>query len=248
MAGAYNTAERGEREAAMSMAKSTIEQLRGVPAFGGLSDTQLHLLARSVGAKGFARGETVFHQGSRGSVLYIVVSGQIRIYTSSETGQELTVSIMRAGDFFGELALLDGHPRSASAQAMCATTALTLHRAAFLHTINSCPPIAASILEVMAARLRQSTAYAEQFAGLSAQQRVLRQLLSLAARYGVRDGDLLRIDLRLTQDDLASLSGTTRETVNRVLALLREQGVIRVERAKISVLGLERLHAAVETI
>ena len=93
------------------------------------------------------------------------------------------------------------------------TTTLTLHRAAFLHTIDACPPIAASVLEVLTARLRQSNSIAGQLANLSASQRVVRQLCDLATRYGIADGGTIRIDLHLTQDDLASLSGTTRLSV-----------------------------------
>src|SRR5207249_12098721 len=100
-------------------------------------------LISSVGSQSFERGETIFHQGSIGSALYIIVGGQVRIYTISVAGQELTVAIFGAGDFFGELALLDGQPRSASAKALYPTTTLTLHRAAFLHTITAYPPIAA---------------------------------------------------------------------------------------------------------
>jgi CRP/FNR family transcriptional regulator len=230
----------------MVVANSTIELLRGVPAFGTLSDLQLHTLSSSVGRQSFERGETIFHQGMLGTSLYIVVSGQVRIYTTLEAGIELSVSIIRGGDFFGELALLDGQPRSASALAMCRTSTLTLHRAAFLHTINTCPPIAAAILEVMAARLRQTTAYAEQLAGFSAARRVARQLAALAERHGVPEGSAVRIDLRLTQDDLASLAGTTRETVNRVLSHLRDQGIIRVERAQVVVLDRGRLLTTAE--
>ena len=75
---------------------------------------------------------------------------------------------------------------------------------------------------------------------------MVRQLLGLAARYGTADGGVIRIDLHLTQDDLASLSGTTRETVNRVLAQLRDQGLIRVERARVSVLDYEQLEQSRE--
>jgi CRP-like cAMP-binding protein len=161
----------------------------------------------------------------------------VRIYTISESGQELTLKIYKEGEFLGELALLDGLPRSASAQAMRPTTTLTLHRSAFLHTIAACPPIAAAMLEAVAARLRQTNAQAEQLSSLSAPRRVVRQLLGLAEQHGVAEGQATRIDLRLTQDDLASLSGTTRETVNRVLGLLRDQRIIRVERAQISILN-----------
>jgi CRP/FNR family cyclic AMP-dependent transcriptional regulator len=223
-----------------------LELLHNVPALARLSHDQLALLAASVGTQSFERGETIFHQGSIGSILYIIVSGQVRIYTISEAGQELTMRIFRDGDFLGELALLDGLPRSASAQAMRPTVALTLHRAAFLHTIEACPPIAASVLEAMAARLRHTTVYAEQLTSHSAPRRVVRQLLHLATEHGVPEGSATRIDLRLTQDDLASLSGTTRETVNRVLSSLRDQQLIRVERTQVSVLSMERLERSLE--
>src|SRR5689334_8398513 len=149
------------------MAMDKLELLHNVPAFSRLDGEQLTLLAASVGSQSFERGETIFHQNSIGSILYIIVSGQVRIYTISEAGQELTLTIFKNGDFLGELALLDGLPRSASAQAMRPTTTLTLHRAAFLHTIEACPPIAASVLEAMAARLRHTTVYAEQLTSSS---------------------------------------------------------------------------------
>ncbi|NWG18854.1 MAG: Crp/Fnr family transcriptional regulator [Chloroflexi bacterium] len=225
-----------------------INLLRNIPVFARLNDEHHALLAANLGTQSFAQGEIVFHQGSLGNALYIIVNGQVRIFTLSEAGQELTVSIFRSGDFFGELALLDGLPRSASAQAMCATTTLTLYRAAFLHIINACPPIAAAILEVMAARLRQSTTYAEQLAGLSATERIVQHLVRLAQRHGVTDGTTTLIDLRLTQDGLASISGTTRETVNRVLSALRDQGLVQLERARIRVLDLPRLRATLDAI
>jgi CRP/FNR family cyclic AMP-dependent transcriptional regulator len=223
-----------------------LELLNNVPAFSRLDSDQIALLAASVGTQTFERGEIIFHQGSIGSVLYVVVSGQVRVFTISETGQELGLMIFRDGDFLGELALLDGQPRSASAQAMRPTTTLTLHRAGFLHTIEACPPIAAAVLEAMAARLRHTTLQAGQLGSASAPQRVVHQLLSLATQHGIAEHDEMRIDLRLTQDDLASLSGTTRETVNRVLSTLRDQRLIRVERAQISVLNMSRLELSLE--
>lgn len=220
----------------------SIDRLACIPCFSNLDTAHLQVLARSLGAQSFERGEAIFHQGSPGNVLYIIVTGQVRIYTISEAGQELSVTIFRAGDFFGELALLDGQPRSASAVAMGRTSALLLHRSAFLHAVHDYPPIAVAILEAMAQRLRQSTSHADLLGTSSAIQRVARQILALASRYGQREGDVTHIDLRLTQDDLASLVGTTRETANRALANLRDQGLIQMARARVSVLdtrGLE---------
>jgi CRP-like cAMP-binding protein len=221
-----------------------IEQLRSVACFSTLHDTHLAVLAASLGTQTFERGETIFHQGSIGSVLYIIVTGQVRIYTINEHGQELSMTIFRAGDFFGELALLDGQPRSANAVAMSRTTALLLHRSAFLSIIHAHPSIAVAILEALAQRLRQSTNHVDTLGINSAPQRVMRQLLSLAMRYGLPESGATRINLHLTQDDLASLTGTTRETVNRVLSSLRDQGLIRVARARISVLDMSGLEQA----
>ncbi len=225
-----------------------LDLLRNVPTFARLTEDQLALLAASVGSQSFEHGETIFHQGSIGSALYIVVSGEVRITILSAAGQEHTVAIFHAGDFFGEMALLDGQPRSASAKALHPTLTLTLHRAAFLHTINACPPIAAALLEAMALRLRQTNIYAEQLASSSAPRRVVRQILDLASQHGVADAGTTRIDLRLTQDDLASMTGTTRETVNRVLAALRDRGLIRVARARVSVLNLPQLERSLELL
>jgi CRP-like cAMP-binding protein len=214
--------------------------LRSIPIFAQLSEDQRALLAVNMALQTFERGETIFHQGSIGSTLYIVVSGKVRIYTISETGQELAVTIFRAGDFFGELALLDHQPRSASAETMTRTSVLMLQKMAFLNTITVCPPIAVALLEALAARLRQSNTYVEHLASLSAPQRVVRQLVGLA-RHGDAESIDPQINLRLTQDELASLSGTTRETVNRVLSHLRDQGILLVERSRVRVLSLARL-------
>lgn len=220
---------------------NNLELLRGVPMFARLSDEHLRLLSSNLGSQTFRRGETIFHQGSIGNTLYLIVHGQVRIYTSSQLGQEISVTMFRNGNFFGELSLLDGYERSASAVAMHTTTTLTLHRAAFLLAIRTYPEIAIGVLEELSARLRHTNTYIEHLASTSAPQRVIRTLLDLADQHGVSEQGTTRIDLHLTQDDLASLAGTTRETVNRVLGGLREQGLIRVERARLSVLNLTQL-------
>jgi CRP/FNR family cyclic AMP-dependent transcriptional regulator len=218
-----------------------LELLRQVPLFARLAPAELRVLDASLSSRSFARGAMIFHQGSEGDVLYMIVRGQVRIFTNSLLGQELSMKVFRSGEFFGELALLDGHPRSASAQAMVATETLTLHRDAFRRAISAAPEIAVSVLEELSARLRRTNIYVEHLTSQSAPQRVVRTLLDLADQHGVGEQGATRIDLHLTQDDLASLAGTTRETVNRVLSGLRDQGLIHVERARVSVLNLPQL-------
>lgn len=215
--------------------------LRSVPIFATLSDDHLHVLAANSGIRICERGATIFHQGSPGDMLYIVISGQVRLYTISQTGQELSVLICGPGNFFGELALLDGQMRSATATTMRRSELLTLRRGDFRQAIRSFPEISLTVLETLSNRLRTTNGYMEYLVSHSAPQRVVRRLLDLADQHGIDEGNLTRINLRLTQDDLASLSGTTRETVNRVLSSLRDQGLIRVERAQVSVLNLALL-------
>lgn len=218
-----------------------MQRLRSVPIFQRLHDEHLRFLGAKLGQHHYARSATIFHQGDVGDELHLIVAGQVRIYTISELGQELSVRIFAEGAFFGELALLDGRPRSATAEAMRPTTTLTLHRSAFLQAIEAFPGIAISVLEELSGRLRATNTYVEHLATHSAAQRVVRTLIELADQHGIVERDATRINLHLTQNDLASLVGTTRETVNRVLSGLREQGLVRIERAQLSVINLPAL-------
>ncbi len=210
-----------------------------VPFFARLDEAERALLTSRLIERTFERGQQIFAQEDPGHSLYIIVSGQVRIFTLNEQGQELALTLLGDGEFFGELALLDGLPRAASAQTIVRTTTLMLHRDDFLATIRTCPPVAAAILEELAARLRRSNSYAEQLIGMPATQRVVRRLTEIAERR--RSGAASSVVLRLTQEDLASLAGTSRETVNRALADLRDAGLVRIERRQITVLDIAAL-------
>jgi CRP/FNR family transcriptional regulator, cyclic AMP receptor protein len=214
--------------AAMDRSIDKLGLLRTVSVFGQLTPAQLAALATGLNVQTFGRGQTIFHQGDPGDTLYLVARGQARVYHPSATGRELSVAIFRAGDFFGELALLDDQPRSASAEAMLPTIALTLERSAFQQIIHDHPAIAQALRAELAARLRASSHYAEHLAVPGAHERVGRLVLALAQRYGVPMVSGTRIDLCVTQDELASMFGLTRETVNRVLARLHDQGLVAI--------------------
>lgn len=224
------------------------ELLRTIPWFARLTSNELSALANNVASCEFERGELIFSQESNGDILYIIVSGQVQIFRNGANGQEFALAVFYDGEFFGELALIDGLPRAASAKAMCDTSTLTLHRNNFLRTISTHPSVAAAILEVMATRLRQSNTYAELRVSAPVNKRVMYHLLDLASRkqaYAYQHTSEV-IDLRLTQDDLASLSSTTRETVNRILSSLRHQKLVQLERGHILITDLARLRAASE--
>lgn len=228
---------------AMLRSLDRVGLLRSVPIFGRLTAVQLAVLAANLGIQVFSRGQTIFQQGDRGDSFYLIARGQVRVYHPSAIGRELSVAIFRDGEFFGELALLDDRPRSASAEARLPTIALTLGRGAFRQTIHDHPAIAEAMLAELTARLRVSTNYAEHLANPSAQQRIGWLVLDLARRYGVPAAGGTRIDLQLTQDDLASMFGVTRETINRVLARLRGRGLIALADGHLLVPDCGRLEA-----
>ena len=221
---------------------SRVTMLRNVPFLAALSDQELEVLAESLGKRTFGKGMIIFHKGSPGQTLYIIESGKVRIFILSESGQEISVNIYGPGDVFGELALLDGLPRSAGAVAMEKTVTFTLHRDDFLRHLEACPRMARSIMEVLSTRVRYTTDYAESLAFLDVYGRVAAKLLELADRYGVQK-EGIEIELRLTQAELASWVGASRERVNKVLGTLRDYGLIEIEGQRITILdrpGLKR--------
>jgi CRP/FNR family transcriptional regulator/CRP/FNR family cyclic AMP-dependent transcriptional regulator len=219
---------------------SKITALLNVPFFASLSDQELKALAESLEKRTFGKGMIIFHKGSPGHTMYIIESGKVRIFILSESGQEISVNIYGPGDTFGELALLDGLSRSAGAVAVEQTVTLALHRDDFLRHLEAYPRMAQSIIEVLSTRLRYTTNYAESLAFLDVYGRVAAKLLELAERYGVQK-EGIEIELRLTQAELASWVGTTRESVNKVLGTFRGQGLIEVKGKKITILDRQGL-------
>jgi CRP-like cAMP-binding protein len=215
--------------------------LKGIPLFAGMPGEQLQTLAGALERRTFSRGAKILHQGDPGDSLFIIVAGRVRIYTQSPEGHELSVWICDEGDFFGEMALLNDEPRSASAEAMQTTEVLMLQRQAFRDYLLSNPAAAIHTIEVLSKRLRSTTKDAEGLMSLNVTQRIARKLLQLMERYGVPDEHGVLIDLNLSQGAIATLVGTTRESANRALSALRDQGILQVGRDGIRVIGPEKL-------
>jgi len=203
--------------------------LKQIPLFADMPKEQLRSLVAALDRRAYRKGQVILHQGDQGDSLFVVVSGRVRIYTLSPDGHELSVWICDEGDFFGEMALLNGQPRSASAEAMQPTEVLLLHRQAFRNFLLSNPQAAIHTIETLSLRLRSTTESAEGLMSLSVTQRIARKLLELSERYGVE------------QEAIATLVGTTRESANRALGSLRDQGIVQVDRVRIQVLDPEKL-------
>ena len=168
---------------------SEVTVLRKVQLFSGLSDTELQSLAGSLVKRTFGRGMILFHKGSPGRSLYIIESGKVRIFLLSETGHEISVNVYGPGEVLGELALLDGLPRSAGAMVMERTVAYSLYRDDFLRCLDTYPGLARGIIQELTTRLRYTTECMENLAFLDLPSRVAAKLLELAKTY-LQEGGL----------------------------------------------------------
>ncbi|MGD9048644.1 MAG: Crp/Fnr family transcriptional regulator [Anaerolineae bacterium] len=221
---------------------SVVDMLSRVTLFSRLTGQELEAVAGKLGKRTFGKDTIIFHKGSPGRSLYIIESGRVRIFLLSRSGQEIWVNVYGPGDVFGELALLDGLPRSAGAMVLEKTVVYTLYRDDFSACVEAYPRMARSIIAELCARLRYTTDYVEHLAFLDASSRVAVKLLELVGGDGL-PAESTEIDLQLTQTELAFWIGARRETVNKVLASYREQGLIDVDGRKITILdraGLER--------
>lgn len=218
-----------------------LDLLRKVPLFAGLSDAALAGLARQLRRRTFKRGTMIFHKDQAGDTFYIIDSGRIRIFLPRESGGELTVEMAGREEVFGELALLDGGTRSASAETLEDSIVWTISRSDFMQYVAATPQLAVALIELLSKRLRHVTEYAESLAFLDVHARLAQKLLEMADRNGVKKDDTVEINVDLTQGDLATMVGATRERVNRALASFRTQGLIELRGRKILLLDSARL-------
>jgi CRP/FNR family cyclic AMP-dependent transcriptional regulator len=225
---------------------SMTEALAAVPLFAGLDADGLAGLSRGMRVRRFRRGETVFHVGDPGDALFIVMAGSIKITLPADTGEEAILATLRPGDFFGELALLDGAPRSATAVAIEPTETYVLSRDGFRDLIASEPHMREALLATLAAEVRRLTNHVEELHFLDITGRLASRLVRLASESGssrLADGSV-RLAGPLTQGDLAAMIGCTRQSVNKLLGLFGDDGLIRLERDRIVVVDLDGLKRA----
>ena len=210
--------------------------LRSLPLFSGLTGEELRFLAGEARACEYEAGEIIFHEGDPGYTCHIIVKGKVRIYVIGEDGRELSVSILGPGEIVGEMALFEDLPRSASVEAIEPATTLELHQNVLLHGLERSPTLARSLLRALSERLRHMTEEAEGLATLTVSDRLIARLRRLAEWSGRPVTDGVRITLPMTQQELAALVGTSRESVNRALATLRRQRKVRLDNGWIILL------------
>ena len=212
-----------------------------VSLFANLPDEDLRALMAVARKRTFRAGEVIFHREDVGQVLYVLKEGKVNICLMSPEGQAISLVVLGKGDFFGELAILDGQPRSTDAIALERVECYTVQRSDILNAIMKNPKLAIQVLEILCWRLRKTDDKIEDLVILDVYGRVAKKLLDLAHEHGVHSEDGTRIDLRLTQQDLASMVGASRESVNKVLGYFTDKGYISSDKHKITLHRLNEL-------
>jgi CRP/FNR family transcriptional regulator/CRP/FNR family cyclic AMP-dependent transcriptional regulator len=212
-----------------------------VPFFSNLPREEVGELAERLVLRHFGVGQVIFHHGDPGGLLYIISDGKVKITHSTLDGQEALLAILGNGDFFGELALLDDSPRSATAEAIEPTETLTLHRIDFRRFISSNPDFAMHVLQSMARHIRRLNSQLSDIFFLDLPGRLARTLLRLAEEHGHRVKDGILIDLSLTQTDLAEMTGATRVSINKALGRFRREGWVKTKGRRFTITDRDAL-------
>ncbi len=216
-----------------------IDFLRNVSLFESLDQQELEALSDVAFTRTFSKDNVIILAEEEGDTLFILKKGQVKVSIVSEEGREVILSLLGPGSVFGELSLLDGKPRSANVVATEETDLLMLRRADFLQLIYKTPQIATALLAELATRMRKTDRQIEGLALLDVTSRISDTLLQLATEQGAETTDGVTIESRPTQQELANMSGTTRETVSRVLKRLEGQGYINRNGRNITILREE---------
>ncbi|MHB8941943.1 MAG: Crp/Fnr family transcriptional regulator [Desulfobacteria bacterium] len=221
----------------MSLAKLR----RVVPLFAGFGPSDFESLEKCLVRRRYPAGQTLFHMGDEGGSLHFIERGRVKVTIPSSSGEELILAILGAGNLLGELSLFDGKPRSATVQALEDTETLCLHREDLLALMRGRFDVVEKILVVLAGRIRDTDTLLADKHFLDITARLAKKILDLGDTFGVQEGGQVRIGVKITQKDLASMIGATRESVNKQLKALRDQGLVRISGGTIEILKRERL-------
>lgn len=197
--------------------------LAAVPLFADLTAADLATLAARTTQRTYRRAQFILHQGDPGHALFVVAEGRLKVVVSSPDGEDMILATLRPPDTFGELSLIDGRAASASVETSEAATVLTLPRTAVLEVLAKHPQVTDALLRSLGGMIRRLTGQAADLVFLDLNARVAKLLVALAGNRG----DSVTLDLRLTQAEIASMVGGSRQSVNQILADFERRGLLK---------------------
>ena len=212
------------------------ERLRTIPLFTQLSDEEVTRVTEAARERLYPKSSVILFEDDPGDALYVVITGEVKVVLIGEDGREVILSMLRSGDFFGEMSLIDDQPRSAHVIATEDSNLLVLRREEFRVCLEQAPRIAVGLLQALSRRLRRADDKIGGLVLLDVTGRVARVLLELADEH---DGE--NVPRKITHHMIAQMIGSSRETVSRTIRELGDQGLIKVSRKDIAILDRTRL-------
>ena len=226
---------------------ASLAVLKGVSIFSGLSEQEFAFLTSHLLQRKYAAGELIFGEGDPCAGLYVVQSGNVRIYKSSASGREQVLSIDGPGSSIAELPVFDGGTYPASAQAVSDSTLLFFSRQDFQSLCLQHPRVALRVLQVIGGRLRRLVGIIEELSFTTVRHRLASFLLRLAQKEGKRTPEGVEIIVPVSNQELASQIGTVRELVSRNLSRLQAEGMIKIDGRSVIVCNLKALEAELQS-
>jgi CRP/FNR family cyclic AMP-dependent transcriptional regulator len=224
-------------------ASDKLSLLRGHPLFAAIAPDLLERLSSYATTRAVRRGETIFAKGDPGNSLYAVCAGTVKISVPSADGKDAVFNLVGEGEIFGEIALLDGRPRTADATAMADCELMVIERRDFLDLVRSQPEIALKLMEVLCARLRHTSEQVEDVLFLDLPGRLAKILLQLTEK--AKASQARRVTI--TQREMGQMIGMSRESTNKQLRDWEERNWVRLERGGVVVLKPDALAAIART-
>lgn len=213
--------------------------LRMVPIFSDLDEPDLEKIAGLGTIKKYKKGNVIVLEQEAGASLFIIVNGKVKVVRTDDEGREVILTLLGPGEFFGEMALLDGMERSATVVANSKADIFVIHRMEFLKVLHDFPQIATALLAELARRLRRADAQIKSLSLKDAAGRVANVLLMLADDIGMFRKGKVEIEELPLQQDLANMAGTSRETVSRMLHQFIRRGHLTLEGSKVIIHNYE---------
>lgn len=215
--------------------------LANIPLFQALSAEDRAQLVGSIQRRRVKKKEILFHKGEEGTTLYVIISGKIKVVLPSPLGEEVVLAVFTDSDFFGEMALLDGMPRSAAAVALEDSELFVLTQSDFVAFLQNNPDAIRAILRSLSLRLRKTDDLLQDTCFLNVSGRLAKKLVQLVEEHGGQEENMASFELSLTQTDLARMVGTSRESINKELRMLREKGLVSMQGGTFIIHNMQRL-------
>ena len=220
--------------------RDKLSLLRSHPLFRDLPPGVIEHLGSYMKTRRVARGTSIFAKGDPGTGLMGVLAGAVKVSVASADGKDIVLNVFREGDIFGEIALLDGRPRTADATAMSDCELIVIERRDFVPFLSSQPDVMLKFIEILCSRLRRTSEQVQDITFLNLPTRLAKTLLQLTG--GVQ-GSAAPTKAAITQREISQMIGMSRESTNKQLRAWAKRGWIRLERGGVGVIAPDKLTA-----